>query len=115
MILTFQRLRSQAPKFLLGISLLALAACNPSKEDAAEACSKNTRQTVDACACWIDLVERKVRKDEFELFLLEQTDPERARKQAEDWSTGKALSYADRVMTTVSDARRTCRFNPFGL
>lgn len=92
-----------------------LAACKPSKEDAARACSKNTRQTVEACSCWIDLVEQRLSDEWFAVFLLEQTDPERALRKTEGWSNGAAFNYADRVMTAMTNARRSCRFNPFGL
>jgi hypothetical protein len=100
---------------LVVVSLSVLAACNPSKKDAAGACSKNTRQTLKACSCWVDLVEDRMSKSEFEIFLLEQTDPQKAIERTTDWPVNKAFAYADRLMSATQKARRACRFNPLGL
>lgn len=98
------------------ISMCAvLAACNPTKEDAAQACAKSTRQTVEACSCWIDRVERSVKPKWFEAFLLHQANPDKGNRNFDKWSMGELLAYSDAIMSTQTDARRACRFNPSGL
>lgn len=105
----------KAMQIMLLASCIVLAACKPSKEDAAQACSKNMRQTLDACSCWIDRVERSVKPRWFEAFLLHQANPKKGDRNFENWSMGELLAYTDAILNTQTDARRACRFNPTGL